>query len=311
MTGQEQKPPVTPPANTATGEAVAEKKPLTFKEFLEKCPPDVEMVVTQRASGPYHSGGFSGHGRDTFFRLETPELDLHCENCGGTRAFIFTRDYATPLSKGQGLKFEELDYECKNCKEGKKFRKRFCLAVLGEGGTGAVQKIGEYPAYSPVTSRKVYDLIGENHREMFLKGRRAELRGLGIGAFAYYRRIVDDQKALIIDQLEKVAKRLGLAPDVLKVFASARAEDRFTNAIKQIEDALPPALFISGHNPLTILYDVLSDGIHDLSDEECLAHARTVRTLLIALADRISEISKDEATVQEAIGAFLTRKRTK
>jgi hypothetical protein len=39
--------------------------------------------------------------------------------------------------------------------------------------------------------------------------------------------------------------------------------------------------------------------------------ARTVRTLLIALADRISEISKDEAKVQEAIGAFLSRKRTK
>jgi hypothetical protein len=59
------------------------------------------------------------------------------------------------------------------------------------------------------------------------------------------------------------------------------------------------------------LYDVLSDGIHDLSDEECLEHARTVRTLLIALADRISEILKDEAKVVEAIGTFLTRKQKK
>src|SRR5262249_22818376 len=47
----------------------------------------------------------------------------------------------------------------------------------------------------------------------------------------------------------------------------------------------------------------LSDGIHDLSDE-CLAHARTVRTLLIALAERMSEITKDEAKVQDAVGAF-------
>lgn len=217
----------------------------------------------------------------------------------------------TPRRCSKGLVFEELDYECKNCKRDNETTKRFCLAVIGDGPTGAVQKIGEYPAYSPVTSRKVYDLIGENHREMFLQGRRAELRGLGIGAFAYYRRIVDDQKDLIIDQLEKVAKRLGISPEVLNLFASAKAEDQFTKAIGQIKDALPPALFISGHNPLTILYDVLSDGIHDLSDEECLANARTVRTLLIALADRISEISKDEAKVKEAIGAFLTRKRTK
>jgi hypothetical protein len=306
MSDEEQKPSVTPLASPAPAEAVPAKKLPTFKEFLETCPPDVEMVITERASGPHHGGGY---GRLTFYRLLTPELDLHCENCGGTRAFKFVKEHATTLS--EGLVFEELDYECKNCKEGNKSFKRFCIAVLGEGKTGAVQKIGEYPAYSPVTSRKVYDLIGENHREMFLKGRRAELRGLGIGAFAYYRRIVDDQRVLIIDQLEKVAKRLGASPDVLKIFAGAKVEDQFANAIKRIKDALPPALFISGHNPLTILYDVLSDGIHDLSDEECLSHARTVRTLLIALADRISEISKDEAKVKEAIGAFLSRKRTK
>jgi hypothetical protein len=293
------------PASPTTEAMPAQKVP-TFKEFLENCPPDVEMLVSQRATGPHHGGT---HSRQTFYSLQTPELDLHCESCGGTRAFRFVNQYATSLSKG--VKFEELDYECKNCKEGNKTSKRFCIAISGETSTGPVHKIGEYPPYSPVTSRKVFDLIGENHREMFLKGRRAELRGLGIGAFAYYRRVVDDQKSLIIDELEKAAKRLGVSPDVLKVFASARAEDQFTNAIKQIKDALPMALFINGHNPLTILYDVLSDGIHDLSDEECLAHARTVRTLLIALADRISEISKDEAKVQEAIGTFLSRKRTK
>src|SRR5207244_4004855 len=211
----------------------------------------------------------------------------------------------------QGIVFEELNYECKNCKDGQRFRKRFCLAIIGEREQGAVQKIGEYPAYNPITSRKVYDLIGENHRELFLKGRRAELRGLGIGAFAYYRRIVDDQKDMIIDRLEKVAKRLGASEETLKIFASAKVQDQFTSAIKEIKDALPSALFIAGHNPLTILYDVLSDGIHDLTDEECLTHARTVRTLLIALADRMSEISKDDAKVEQALGAFLNRKQKK
>jgi hypothetical protein len=288
------------------GETAAVKAPPTFKEFLETSPPDVEVIVIGRASGPYESRGLNS---GTFYRLFMPELDLHCETCEGTRAFKCTNDHAAVLDNR--LIFEELNYECKNCKDGKRFRKRFCLAIMGEGKKGAVQKIGEYPAYNPVTSRKVYDLIGENHRELFLKGRRAELRGLGIGAFAYYRRIVDDQKDMIIERLETVAKRLGASEEILKIFASAKAQDQFTSAIKEIKGALPPALFIAGHNPLTILYDVLSDGIHDLSDEECLAHARTVRTLLIALADRISEISKDEAKVAEAIGAFLTRKQRK
>jgi hypothetical protein len=286
----------------------AEAKPLpTFKQFLETSPPDVEVIVTDRTSGTY----VTLDGGERFSRLLTPELDLHCETCGGTRTFKCTMNNNWVATLNPGTVFEELDYECKNCKEGEKFSKRFCLAIIGEGAQGAVQKIGEYPAYNPVTSRKVYDLIGENHRELFLKGRRAELRGLGIGAFAYYRRIVDDQKDMIIDHLEKVAKRLGATEETLKIFASAKAQDQFTSAIKEIKDALPSALFIAGQNPLTILYDVLSDGIHDLSDEECLMHARTVRTLLIALADRISEISKDDAKVVQAIGTFLTRKQKK
>jgi hypothetical protein len=294
---------INPPA--PAGEAAPAKAPPTFKEFLETSPPDIEVIVTNRASGPYQNRGFD----PAFFRVLAPELDLHCETCGGTRTFKCVTEYFTSLNVG-GV-FQELDYECKNCKDGDKFSKRFCLAIIGEGKDGPVQKIGEYPAYNPVTSRKVFDLIGENHRELFLKGRRAELRGLGIGAFAYYRRIVDDQKNIIIDRLAKVAERLGASEATLKIFASAKAQDQFSSAIREIKDALPSALFIAGQNPLTILYEVLSDGIHDLSDQECLTHARTVRTLLIALADRISEIMKDEAKVVEAIGAFLNRKQKK
>jgi hypothetical protein len=176
----------------------------TFKHFLETSPPDIEVIVTDRASGPYEKRGYSS---GTFYNLLTPELDLHCDECDGIRTFKCINQYAKTLSRR--TTFEELDYECKNCKEGEKFRKRFCLAVIGESKQGPVQKIGEYPAYNPVTSRKVYDLIGENHRELFLQGRRAELRGLGIGAFAYYRRIVDDQKNVIIDRLEKLPNAWG------------------------------------------------------------------------------------------------------
>jgi hypothetical protein len=304
MSDQEQK---TPEGLPAPQEVKPAKKLPTFKEFLETAPPDIQMVVTERAAGPYSDGGITMLA--PYYRLTTPELDLHCEYCDGTRAFQYTGPTLATLYSG--VTFQELDYTCKNCKEGKKYVKRFCLAVVGDGKTGPVQKIGEFPAYNPVISRKVFDLIGEDHREMFLQGRRAELRGLGIGAFAYYRRIVDDQKDRIIDRLKGVARRVGADKEVLELFENAKVEDQFTKAVKKIKDALPQVLFIDGHNPLTILYDVLSDGIHDLTDEECLWHARTARILLVALAERMSEISRDEAKVREAIGTFLTRKQPK
>src|ERR1700751_6023123 len=93
----------------------AEAKPLrTFKQFLETSPPDVEVIVTERASGPHLT-----RGGGTFFTLLKPELDLHCETCDGTRTFKCITGYGTALKPG--TIFQELDYECKNCKEGEKF----------------------------------------------------------------------------------------------------------------------------------------------------------------------------------------------
>jgi hypothetical protein len=145
-----------------------------------------------------------------FRRMLMPELDLHCETCGGTRTFKCTDEYGATLSKGHTLVFDEMNYECKNCKEGEKFKKRFCLAVLGDADSGPVQKIGEYPAYNPVTSRKVFDLIGENHRDMLLKGRRAELRGLGI------------ERLLTIDESWMTRKMSSSAASKMQLSASGR-----------------------------------------------------------------------------------------
>jgi hypothetical protein len=60
--------------------------------------------------------------------------------------------------------------------------KRFSIAVKGTEETGLVQKLGELPPFGPPTPPRVFKLIGEEYRELFLKGRRAENRGLGIGA---------------------------------------------------------------------------------------------------------------------------------
>src|SRR5208282_4054724 len=120
----------------APAEQAAPAKALpTFKEFLETSPPDVAVVVTRRASGPYQRGAVGG----TFFRLFKPELDLHCETCDGTRAFKCTNEYGAVLNRGGA--FDELNFECKNCKDGDRFSKRFCLAIIGEGNEGPVQKI--------------------------------------------------------------------------------------------------------------------------------------------------------------------------
>jgi hypothetical protein len=158
------------------------KKPRTFAQFLETSPPDVAEEVCDRivSGSPIGSPG-------TYLR--TPDLQLHCTKCDGIRTFKCAEN---SLYLTDTLNYEHLTYTCRNCRE---VTKKFSVAVKGNGHTGPVQKLGELPPFGPPTPPRVFKLIGEEYRELFLKGRRAENHGLGIGAYAYYRRIIEHQRA--------------------------------------------------------------------------------------------------------------------
>ena len=166
--------PLQPPSPTPLA---PELELRTFSSFLESCGPDAAHYVSGLII-PTTSGSIA---------LQTPEIELHCENeiCNGLRRF---ESRQTHYVSGR-LDYEFVRYICKNCGV---TQKTFALAVAPEKGKaeGRVQKLGEYPPFGPPTPSRVMKLVGAD-RELFIKGRRAELRGLGIGAFAYYRRVVE------------------------------------------------------------------------------------------------------------------------
>jgi hypothetical protein len=230
-------------------------------------------------------------------------LELHCDVCDGLRTFENQNQYSPSLGANADAEYVSLDYLCRNCKESEK---RYYLVFWGAGATGEVQKIGEFPTFSPPTPRRLFDLIGEDHREMFLKGRRAENRGLGIGAYAYYRRIVEDQKDAIIDEIIQVAKKVGASAETLKALAELKDEKQFKTAIEKLKKGFPESLLIDGcHNPLLLLHNSLSKGIHELTDQECLQLATSIRVVLSELAERIANMLKEKAELSKAVGRLL------
>jgi hypothetical protein len=247
----------------------------SFAAFLESTPPDTMETVT----GLYDDTP-SGNSY-----LKTPEINLYCENgrCSGVRVF---HSKSSSISLLTDFEYEFVRYECRNCA---KSRKNFALLVLKS--TNRVLKLGEYPPFGPPVPARVITLVGSD-RELFLKGRRAELRGLGIGAFAYYRRVVEDKKGAIIEEIGKVAKRLGAPNEIVALFAEAQAETQFSNAIDKVKAAIPQSLLINGHNPLVLLHSALSKGMHAGTDEECLELATSIRLILIDLAERMATALK-------------------
>ncbi len=173
-------------------------------------------------------------------------------------------------------------------------------------GKGSGWKFGEFPPFGPQTPPGVLRLIQPDH-ELYLQGRRAENSGFGIGAYAYYRRVVENQKGRIIGKMIDAAKRLGAKPSVIEVLEDAAKQNQFTAAVDSIKQGLPETLLINGHNPLLLLHNALSEGIHENPDDHCLELAQDIRLVLTELAKRIAQATKDEAELDGAVGRLLRR----
>lgn len=193
-------------------------------------------------------------------------------------------------------------YMCRNCE---RTLKRYALIIRPGSKAlrrdiGEVIKIGEWPPFGPITPPRFVSLIGPD-RELFLKGRRAEINGLGIGAFAYYRRVVENNKERLLDAIIKVGEKTGVDQAVVAALQEAKKETQFSKAIVDIKDAIPDAIRINGQNPLSLLHGPLSEGIHDKTDEECLELASSVREVLFAMAEQIGEALREKKALDDAI----------
>jgi hypothetical protein len=269
-----------------------------LSEFLESTPPCLTVPIADLV------GEGSMSGSRWIYPLTTPDLQLHCEDCDGPRYFHnLANDQIWMQDKS--VKDVFLIYLCRNCRA---TVKTFAIQARHTGSrTGEATKYGELPPFGPVIPGRVITLIGPD-RDLFLRGRRAESQGMGIGAFSYYRRVVENQKGRIIAEIARVAQKLGAKPEMLETFKAAEKETQFSKAIDTIKDGIPDILRIGPHNPLTLLHTALSEGLHEHTDKECVQIAQEIRLVLTDLAERLSQALKEEAELQTAVSRLLNRK---
>jgi len=151
-------------------------------------------------------------------------------------------------------------------------------------------------------------LIGPD-RDGFLKGRRCENQGLGVGAFIYYRRVVENQKDRIIGEIIKVSEKIGAPEEKLKKLRASLQETQFSKAFNTSKDAMPESLLINGHSPILLLHAALSEGVHALTDEKCLELAGSIRVVLGELSERLSQALKDEAELTKALSTLMNKEK--
>lgn len=272
----------------------------TIVDFLESTPPNQlthisDISVWTRGQYAYYNA------------MATPEIQLHCdhENCNGVRFFRCTSGKDKKII-AKNFEFFYLTYKCSNCQDNEKTFSIAAKVEVDASPEGICLKFGEIPAYGPPVSPKLIKLIGPD-REEFLKGRRCENQGLGVGAFIYYRRVVENQKNRILKEIIKVSEKIGATKEKIATLQSAVEETQFRKALDMAKDAIPESLLINGHSPILLLHSALSEGIHSLTDEKCLEIAGSVRIVLAELSDRLNQAMKDEAELTKALSVLMNK----
>jgi hypothetical protein len=246
-----------------------------------------------------------------YITISLPDLELQCDGncqclsyCKGSKkntgklfCGIGDDTYGRPSTPCDAV----LWYSCEKCDK--------CVKsyVVRFWSMNDVQKIAEWPPFAPRTPSKAISLVGPD-RDLFLKGRKAEIEGLGIGAFTYYRRIIENQKNRFLDEIIRVARRLGMSDDTISELESAKAETQFSNAVEKVKTAIPEVLYIKGYNPFTLLHNALSDGVHNISDETCLVAASDIRLILFQFVEKLTEAMKDQRELDEAVNRLANRR---
>lgn len=182
---------------------------ITLKDVLQNLPPgkyeNVQDVLIKTTKGM---------NDDEIITIQNPSLELFCdsEKCNGIRSFEFDTNpfYKNIIEIEDNHSYYShcyVEYQCQNCKTN--LKGFFLILLFDYNDTDCVDvvKIGEYPFYGPRIPSRLVSLIGPD-RELFLKGRKCESQGLGIGAFTYYRRVIENQKNRLVDQIILVAQKL-------------------------------------------------------------------------------------------------------
>jgi len=242
---------------------------------------------------------------EPLYTLVSPSIKMFCPLCDSEQTYKHSNTIYDQHDEPQGrVPFPEitltprLAYKCASCDS---HRRYFLVAIDKENGT--VTKTGQSPPPQIQVSKAFERRLGL-YAGVYKKGLMSESHGFGIGAFAYYRRVVEN----VIDALLKDIEALFPVQE-RATYEAALAQVAKTHVterkIELVKDLLPSTLRPDGMNPLGALHSALSEGLHAQTDEECLESAETLRVILVYLVSQVDESRAAAKTFTEGMRKVL------
>lgn len=243
----------------------------------------------------------------TVDQLPKTSIKILCQHCASAQTFLMQNDYRENLpyanyaSAGLVLR---LVYKCMHCQG---FYQYFFVKISID--RNYIMKIGQYPPWDISVEKNIGIMLG-NYVNYYKKALICESQSYGIGAFAYYRRIVEE---IIGQLLEDIAQLLSDEEhtEYMKALEDVRKTTVAEEKIRIVRDLLPPILRPNGMNPLSTLHSILSEGLHAKSDNDCMDNAMAIRNVLIFMANQLAATKESSKNFTEGMKKLLEKKSKK
>ena len=149
------------------------------------------------------------------------------------------------------------------------------IMILLDSADKSIMKVGQYPTIANVHKqqiKKYKKVLGEVRMSEFSRAIGLAASGVGIGSFVYLRRI--------FESLISEASIKAISDGVIKEeeFGPLHIEEK----IATLKDYLPDTLI-----EIKSAYGILSKGIHELSEEECLQYFDVLRAGIEMILDEL------------------------
>lgn len=221
-----------------------------------------------------------------FWNLTHEEtIDAYCVKCKKDGVFRASEEnvdnvHYTNLDDFANLKsgLIEIIYEC-----ARESSHIYYTYFIKEGKI--IQKIGQFPSIADFQIpqvEKYRKVLGEEQLKEFTSAIGLKAHGVGIGSFVYIRRIFEN----LIEQAHNLAKS-----EIREFSEDNYLKSRVEDKIIMLKAFLPVFLVEN-----RILYSILSKGLHELSEEECLLYFDTVKIGIEQILDE--KIIQNERTLK-------------
>ena len=225
------------------------------------------------------------------------KLDGYCPFCRRRSTFERTSgglsDEGWSWFHSQGVKYEgDLVITCAR-------NDSHTIWYILRGGGGVLQKVGQFPSFADIAndeSKQYRTLLSTEDAAELHKAIGLAAHGVGIGAYVYIRRIFER----LIDNRFAEFKTLENWP--VEDFRRLRVAEK----IEFLKDHLPDFLVKNKK-----LYGILSLGIHELNEADCLNFFSVIRASTIFILEedkRKKEELAQRAAVEKAIEQYVPPK---